>query len=103
MKDAITESFRSGKSSAHIGIGLGILLLCILWCILGVFMFFIVVLLADSRGRPSLFDPPFILLFVVFGSVFLGGLWCAFLSFRRAWQAQRLDMPAQTLTPPERH
>ena len=69
--------------NAHFGIGIGILLLCVLWFFFGVFMFFATAAGKDSRGA-SIYDSSFITLYVVFGGGLLGGLWGAFQSFRRA-------------------
>ena len=81
--------------TAHFGIGVGIILLCVLWCFFGVFMFFALAVGKDSRGA-SIYDSSFIALYVVFGAGLLGDTWFAFLSFRRALRSPRLDSPAET-------
>lgn len=79
--------------NAHLGIGIGVLLLCSLWFIFGVFMFFALAAGKDSRGG-SIFDSSFILLYLVFGGGLLAGLWIALRSFRRALR------PPTKVTPP---
>lgn len=96
--------------NAHFGIGIGILLLCVLWFFFGVIMFFAIATGKDSRGA-SIYDPSFIVLYVVFGGGLLGGLWFAFQSFRRAMRppdriifptAPLADQPTELATPNER-
>lgn len=77
---------------AHFGIGIGILLLCALWFVFGVFMFFALAAGKDSRGA-SIADPSFIMLYVVFGGGLLGGCWIAFQSFRRALRPPAMVIP----------
>jgi hypothetical protein len=74
--------------TAHIGIGLVILVLCFLWCIFGLFMFFA---LAAGRDGGTIYDSAFIVLYLIFGAGFLAGLRSAFLGFRRALQSPQLD------------
>jgi hypothetical protein len=87
--------------NAHFGIGIGILLLCVLWLFFGVFMFFAVAAGKDSRGA-SIYDSSFIVLYVVFGGGVLGGLWLAFQSFRRALRPpERVAPPAPSTAVPK--
>ena len=78
--------------NAHFGIGIGILLLCVLWFFFGVFMFFAIAAGKDSRDG-SIYDSSFIVLYVVFGGGLLGGLWTAFQSFRRALRPPNKVVP----------
>jgi hypothetical protein len=96
--------------NAHFGIGIGILLLCVLWIFFGVFMFFANAAGKDSSGG-SIYDSSFIALYVVFGGGLLGGLWFAFQSFRRALRppervvsqaAPPSEQPTELPTPDER-
>lgn len=81
--------------TAHFGIGLGILVLCVIWGFF-CFVYFIGNAIArDSVPGASVYDSSFIILYVVGGAGFLVGLWCAFLSFRRALRPPRLDLPTQ--------
>ena len=81
--------------TAHFGIGLGIALFCVLWCFFCYVWFIGLALGRDSAPGASIFDSHFMALYVVWGAVLLGGLWCAFLRFRRALRPLRLDSPAQ--------
>jgi hypothetical protein len=84
--------------NAHFGIGIGILLLCVVWFVFSVFMFFAVAAGKDSRGA-SIFDSSFITLYVVFGGGLIGGLWVAFKNFRRALRPpERVVPPAEPST-----
>jgi len=78
--------------NAHFGIGIGVLFLCVVWFVFGVFLFFAAAAGKDSRGA-SIYDSSFIVLYVVFGSGLLVGLWAAFRSFRRALQSSERDVP----------
>lgn len=74
---------------AHFGIGLGMMLFCGFWCLIGYAWFIGLAISRDSVPGASVFDSSFITLYVVWGSVFLGCLWGAFLSFRRALRLRR--------------
>jgi len=96
--------------NAHFGIGIGSLLLCVLWFFFGVLMFFANAAGKDSRGA-SIYDWSFIVLYVIFGGGLLGGIWFAFQSFRRALRpphrivsptAPTSEQPTKLTTPDER-
>jgi cytochrome b561 len=90
--------------TAHFGIGVGIILLCVLWCVFGVFVFWAVAVGKDSRGA-TIYDSSFITLYVIFGAGLLVGFGLAFLSFRRALRPPQLDSPPEPpleLSTPER-
>src|SRR5579859_7645251 len=88
--------------TAHFGIGFVILVLSVLWCVFGLFMFFA---LAAGREGGTTYDSAFIVLYLIFGAGFLAGLRSAFLSFRRALQSPQPDaqMEPSQVTVTRRH
>jgi hypothetical protein len=85
--------------TAHFGIGLWVVLFCVLWCFFCYLLFFANAVGRDSVPGASIYDSSFKTLYVVWGVVLLAGLWCAFLSLRRALRPPRLDVPA-AIPPP---
>jgi hypothetical protein len=85
--------------TAHFSIGLGILLLCVLWFLVSFVWFIGLCLSSDSVPGATIYDSSFIALYVVGGAGLLAGLWFAFKNFRRALQPPRLDLPSQAPTP----
>jgi hypothetical protein len=85
--------------TTHFGIGIAIAALCFFWVMLCRVMFLAVAFDVDAHGEGSVFDARFILLYLVGGSGFIGGIWCAFLCFRRALRPPRLEVPPPTCTP----
>ena len=81
----------------HFGIGIGILLVSVVWCVLGVFIFFGLAAGKDSRGA-SIYDSSFITLYVIFGCGLLVGLWASFQSFRRAFRHDERVVPPASPT-----
>jgi hypothetical protein len=83
---------------SHFGISVGIGLFCVLWCFIGVAWFFGLAVSRDSVSGASIFDSSFIVFYVFWGSVFLGCLWGAFQSFRRAARTPQRNLPMETPT-----
>src|SRR5262245_12319454 len=80
---------------AHFGIGVGILLLCVLWFFFCFVWFIGLAVGSDSVPGASIYNSSFITLYVVGGAGLLAGLWLAFKSFRRTLRPPGLDLPSQ--------
>ncbi len=72
---------------SHLGIGLALCVFCLVCLGLGYVAFIGTAISKDSVPGASVFNSGFIIIYVVFGGLILGGLWLAFLSFRRVFAA----------------
>jgi hypothetical protein len=84
--------------TSRFGIGLGMLLVCVLWCVLGSFWFVGLCVGLDSVGA-SVFDSAFVTFYFIWGTVFLACLWFAFRNFKRASRPPRLNLPPPIVMP----
>ena len=82
--------------TAHFGIGLGVLLFCMLWCFVCYLLFFGNAVARDSVPGASAYDSSFVTLYEIGGVVLVAGLCCAFVCFRRALRPPRVDVSPAT-------
>lgn len=79
---------------SHLGIGVALCFFCAICFIVGCFAFFGTAINKNSVPGASVFDGGFIVIYVVFGGLILGGLWFALASFRRVFRAAPRQAPA---------
>src|SRR5690242_13473862 len=92
------------NSFSRFGIGVGILAVCGLWCLVGLAAFIGLAVSRDSVPGASIFDGPFVTLYLVWGSIFVGLISFAFLGFRRSRPRATMsssDQPQQHIMSPE--
>src|ERR1035437_3806490 len=87
--------------TAHLGVGLGVVLLCVLWCFVCFLLFLGNAVGRDSVPGASIYDSSFLTLYAIGGVVLVAGLYFAFLCFRRALRPPRLEAPPSTPAPPK--
>src|SRR5882762_3988465 len=85
--------------TTHFAIGAAIILLCVLWCLVGVAWVIGLGLSRDSMPAASVFDSSFMTFYILWGSGFLLCLWAAFRSFRQALRRPVRLAPTPTPSP----
>jgi hypothetical protein len=84
--------------TAHFLLGLGILLLCVVWCFVCFVWFIGTAIGRDSVPGSSIHDSSFMAVYLVGGAGLVCGLWLALRSFRSALRTHT-DLPPQAPAP----
>jgi hypothetical protein len=80
---------------SKMGIGLGLILFGLLWCLIGLTAFIGLALSQDSVPGASIFGPVFLLFFLIWGVVFAAIVYAVFLNFRRSLVPQRINATSE--------